>query len=103
MPTVLIIDDDHNLRETLSDLVSGEGHTVLQASSGQEAIEILTNDEPDVALCDWRMAPLGGLDVLRAISQQDAEQRIPIIVLTAHGDAESTVQGDAGRGLRLSC
>ncbi|GAA3763934.1 sigma-54-dependent transcriptional regulator [Terriglobus aquaticus] len=92
MATVLIIDDDQNLRETLSDLVAGEDHTVLQASNGHEAIQILSEEAPDVALCDWRMSPLGGLDVLRAMQQHDAEQRIPVIVLTAYGDAESTVQ-----------
>ena len=92
MPKILIIDDDQNLRETLSELIAGEGHTVLQAANGQEAIDILTSEAPDAALCDWRMAPLGGLDVLRAMQQYEADQRTPIIVLTAYGDAESTVQ-----------
>ena len=92
MATVLIIDDDQNLRETLSDLIAGEGHTILQAANGQDAIATLNHETPDVAVCDWRMAPLGGLDVLRATQQHDAEERVPIIVLTAYGDAESTVQ-----------
>jgi DNA-binding NtrC family response regulator len=92
MATVLVIDDDKSLRETLADLFSGEGHAVLQASNGEEAIAILHTSPPDVALCDWRMSPLGGLDVLKAMRQEGLNRSIPVIVLTAHGDAESTVQ-----------
>jgi DNA-binding NtrC family response regulator len=93
MATVLVIDDDQSLRETLSDLFTGEGHTVLQAADGEEAIAILHATPPDVALCDWRMSPLGGLDVLRALQREGHERSVPVIVLTAFGDAESTVQG----------
>jgi DNA-binding NtrC family response regulator len=92
MPTVLVIDDDQSLRETLTDLFVGEGHTVLQAANGEEAIAILHTHPPDIALCDWRMSPLGGLDVLKALQQEGWHQSVPIIVLTAFGDAESTVQ-----------
>jgi DNA-binding NtrC family response regulator len=92
MPTVLVIDDDQSLRETLAHLFAGEGHQVLQAANGQEAIAVLHTHPPDIALCDWRMSPLGGLDVLKALQQEQWQQMIPVIVLTAYGDAESTVQ-----------
>jgi DNA-binding NtrC family response regulator len=92
MAIVLVIDDDQSLRETLATLFAGEGHEVLQASNGEEAITILHASAPDVALCDWRMSPLGGLDVLKAMRQEGLDRGIPLIVLTAYGDAESTVQ-----------
>lgn len=92
MSTVLVIDDDQSLRETLTDLLAGEGHEILQAENGEEAIAILHTSPPDVALCDWRMSPLGGLDVLKALQREGHERSVPIIVLTAYGDAESTVQ-----------
>jgi DNA-binding NtrC family response regulator len=92
MANILIIDDDQNLRETLAELFREEGHDVLQASNGEEAIAILHTSPPDVALCDWRMAPLGGLEVLKAMRQEGLDRSIPLIVLTAYGDAESTVQ-----------
>jgi DNA-binding NtrC family response regulator len=92
MPTVLVIDDDQSLRETLVDLFTGEDHQVLQAANGEEAIAILHTHRPDIALCDWRMSPLGGLDVLKALQQEGWQQTVPVIVLTAYGDAESTVQ-----------
>lgn len=92
MPTVLVIDDDQSLRETLSDLFTDEGHQVLQAANGEEAIAMLHTSPPDVALCDWRMSPLGGLDVLRSLQREGHERSVPVIILTAYGDAESTVQ-----------
>jgi DNA-binding NtrC family response regulator len=92
MSTVLVIDDDRSLRETLAELFASEGHEVLQAASGEEAIAVLHVHPPDIAICDWRMSPLSGLDVLKAIQQEGWQQRVPVIVLTAFGDAESTVQ-----------
>jgi two-component system response regulator AtoC len=92
LATVLVIDDDTNLRETLAELFAGEGHQVVQAANGEEAIAILHSAPPDVAMCDWRMSPLGGLDVLKAMRQEGLDRSIPLIVLTAYGDAESTVQ-----------
>ncbi len=92
MATVLVIDDDQSLRETLSELFTGEGHEVLQAASGEAGIATLRRCPPDVALCDWRMAPLGGLEVLKSLQHEGPESSVPIIVLTAYGDAESTVQ-----------
>ncbi len=93
MSTVLLIDDDQNLRETLAELFTSEGHRVLEASDGEEGVDLLQKMPPDVALCDWRMAPKGGLDVLRAMQREGILRTVPIIVLTAYGDAESTVQG----------
>ena len=92
MATLLLIDDDQSLRETLAELFTGEGHTVVQASDGEEAIRLLQSALPEVALCDWRMAPMSGLDVLRAMQREGLIRSIPVIVLTAYGDAESAVQ-----------
>jgi len=92
MATVLLIDDDQSLRETLAELFLGEGHEVAQASNGEKAIELLRSGAADVALCDWRMTPVGGLDVLRTMQQEGLLRAVPVIVLTAYGDAESTVQ-----------
>src|ERR1700761_5530981 len=91
MATVLLIDDDQSLRETLAELFTGEGHKVLQASDGGDAIGWMQSTPPDVALCDWRMAPMGGLDVLRFMQREGMIRSVPVIVLTAYGDAESTV------------
>ncbi len=92
MATVLLVDDDEGLRETLAELFSGEGHDVLQASDGEEAIAAMRRAAPDVVLCDWRMAPMGGLEVLRTMQREGLIRSLPVILLTAYGDAESTVQ-----------
>lgn len=92
MATVLLIDDDGGFRDTLAELFAGEGYRVAHACDGEEAIQLLESELPDVALCDWRMAPLGGLDVLRTLQGEGVVPSVPVIVLTAYGDAESTVQ-----------
>lgn len=92
MGMVLLADDDESLRETLAELFTGEGHEVVQASDGEEAMAVMRSTDPDVILCDWRMAPIGGLELLRTMQREGLNRSLPVIVLTAYGDAESTVQ-----------
>jgi CheY-like chemotaxis protein len=81
MATVLIVDDDAALRESLAETLTDLGHTPRLASSGREGLAALS-DEIDAVLLDLRMpGGLDGIDVLRRIrSQQDAP---PVVVLTA--------------------
>jgi len=67
--TVIVADDERNLRDSLSELLSGEGYRVLQASDGNEALALL-GDEPsstDALLLDLKMPGCGGLEALEAI------------------------------------
>ena len=92
MATVLLIDDDQSLRETLAELFRGEGHKVIQASDGEDAVGLMQSTPPDVALCDWRNDIDGRAGVLRFMQCEGIIRSVPVIVLTAYGDAESRVQ-----------
>jgi DNA-binding NtrC family response regulator len=90
MATVLIVDDDAALRESLAETLTDLGHTPRLASSGREGLAALS-DEIDAVLLDLRMpGGIDGIDVLRRIrSQQDAP---PVVVLTAFASAENTIE-----------
>ena len=90
MATVLIVDDDAALRESLAETLTDLGHTPRLASSGRDGLAALS-DEIDAVLLDLRMpGGLDGIDVLRRIrSQQDAP---PVVVLTAFASAENTIE-----------
>lgn len=79
---VLIVEDHRAAREALAVLLSGAGHTVLQAATGGEALRIAREQTPDVALLDLGLPDMHGLDVLRTLREQPATQGIRVIALT---------------------
>ncbi len=86
---VLIIDDDDAFRFAMAKALRRSGYDVAEASSGEEAIEVLTNGTPpDVALLDLKMRGIGGLEVLRRRGPAPTS----IIVLTGHGTVKSAVE-----------
>jgi len=93
MPTVLLVDDDPALLEVLVAYLTEEGHTVLTAGNGLEAIPLLI--KADVAVLDWMLPGLSGLDVLG--EARKSLPNLPILLLTARGEEDDRVRGlDAG-------
>jgi CheY-like chemotaxis protein len=67
MGTVLIAEDDSDVRETLKGIVSTQGHSIMEAEDGEKALEILSRDLVDVLILDLHMPRKDGLSVLREI------------------------------------
>ncbi len=88
----LVVDDEVNLRESLVELIAGEGFRVAQASNGEEAVESLRKAtvDPDVVFLDVRMPKMDGLEVLRVI-QEEKLTSAPVIVLSAFGDSSKMI------------
>ena len=94
MSTILVVDDDLQLRRFLRTTLSGHGHTVVEAGSVAEAVAAIGRTRPAVILLDLGLPDGDGLSVLRRIS---AEDRPPIIVLSARGQEGDKVTAlDAG-------
>jgi two-component system, NtrC family, response regulator AtoC len=91
--TALVIDDETNLRESLAELIAGEGFRAAQASNGEEAIDSLRGGgvQPDVIFLDMRMPKLDGLEFLRLI-QQEKLTTAPVIVISAFGDSSKMIE-----------
>ena len=87
--TILLADDDVNLRRVLEFQLTEAGYKVLTAQDGAEAFEIFTNDDFDCVITDLRMPKLSGLELLEKIKFANAE--IPVIVITAFGEVETAV------------
>jgi DNA-binding NtrC family response regulator len=90
--TILIIDDEANLRKTLAEILMGKGYEVLEAGDGAEAIDLLANCTPDLAFTDWRMPKMGGEDVLRHIRSDKRLSAVPVIVITAFGSSHNAIE-----------
>lgn len=87
---VLIVEDDKEIRETLREILSEEGHTVACARDGVDALGMLSSSavEPALILLDLLMPVMDGY-TFRARQLADPRwRRIPVVVMTAHGDPE---------------
>ena len=92
-PTVLVVDDEKNIRRILEMVLSGEGYRVLEAESGEKALETLGNPhEPvDVAIFDLKLPGMSGLDALQRLRADDATRDLPVIVVSGHATVHDAV------------
>ena len=92
-PTVLVVDDEKNIRRTLEMVLTGEGYRVLEAESGEKALEALGNPhEPvDVAIFDLKLPGMSGLDALQRLRADDATRDLPVIVVSGHATVHDAV------------
>ncbi len=90
MKTVLITDDEKNIRASLSTTLRLEGYRVEAAENGRQALEILERGGIDAMLLDVQMPELDGYETLREIARSG--RRLPVILLTAHGSIERAVE-----------
>jgi len=89
--TILVVDDDPDTRDLLSEVLESEGYKVLSAAGAQEALETGKKEPIDVILSDIRLGPeLNGLDVLRAFKSIQPESEV--ILITAFGSMETAIE-----------
>jgi len=92
-PTVLVVDDEKNIRRILEMVLTGEGYRVLEAESGEKALETLGNPhEPvDVAIFDLKLPGMSGLDALQRLRSDEATRDLPVIVVSGHATVHDAV------------
>ena len=87
---VLIVDDEPNIREVVGLYLGRDGHDVVSAADGEEALEVFRESEPDLVVLDLMLPKLGGLEVCR---RMQAQRSVPLIMLTARGEEEERIVG----------
>lgn len=84
--SVLVVDDDTSILDTVSAILSGEGYDVISAATGQEALEAVARKQPVLILLDMRMPVMDGWAVARALREEGIT--VPIVVMTAAESAK---------------
>ena len=92
MPTILVVDDHEEIQDALAEILEEEGHQVVQAVDGLEALEVISSSRPDVVLLDIAMPGMDGLDTLRRLKDQPEFSSLPVIMVTAQGDRQNMVK-----------
>jgi DNA-binding response OmpR family regulator len=88
--TILIVDDEENLRKTLSRILSKAGYSVTTASSGEEGLSLLQAGAFDMAFIDLLMPGIGGVELLGEI--REIYPDMPVLILTAHATLETAIE-----------
>jgi DNA-binding response OmpR family regulator len=88
--TVLLIDDEPTIRETVAEALEGDGLRVVTAADGREALLRFRDDPPDLVLLDLMLPELSGMEVCRIIRRESA---VPIVMLTARDSEVDKVVG----------
>ncbi|WP_075881249.1 response regulator transcription factor [Vreelandella massiliensis] len=85
MANVLVVDDEPNIVLSLEFLMEQAGFEVTTAEDGEQALESVKSAQPDLILLDISLPGISGFDVLEQLRAQPETERLPIIMLTAHG------------------
>lgn len=90
MPDILLIDDDRELCQLVTDYLQREGFTVRTASNGADGLHTAANAPPDLVICDVMMPGMDGLDVLRKLREIS---QTPVLMLTAKRTESDRISG----------
>jgi DNA-binding NtrC family response regulator len=92
-PTVLVVDDEKNIRLTLEMVLSGAGYAVIQAPAAEQALDVLKKpDRPvDLVILDLKLPGMSGLEALEHIRGDDATRELPVVVISGHATVHDAV------------
>ncbi len=91
MSDILIVDDERDIRELVSDILEGEGYATRLAGTSDEAMNQITSDPPGLLILDiWlKDSNMDGIDILKAVKRDNPD--IPVVIISGHGNIEIAV------------
>ncbi|MCJ8268590.1 MAG: response regulator, partial [Psychrosphaera sp.] len=91
-PSLVIVEDNQDMREFLFELLNEDYHCIA-ANNGKDGIRMITEQIPDVVICDLMMPGIDGLQVCNTLKNDERTSHIPLMLLTAKGDTETRIAG----------
>src|ERR1700741_5449852 len=96
MKSILVIDDNKDIRENTAEILDLAGYKIFKAENGKKGVEQALKEKPDVIICDIMMPELDGYGVLHLLRKNPESQNIPFIFLTA-----KTERTDFRKGMEM--
>lgn len=90
---ILVVDDEAPIRDMLNIALEAAGFQVMVAENAQQAHGSIIDDRPDLVLLDWMMPGTTGLELLRRLKRDELTENVPVIMLTAKAEEDSTISG----------
>lgn len=91
--TILIIEDEEDIRELVKYNLHREGFAVLEAGTGEDGLQIVERTIPDLILLDLMLPGKDGLEICKILKRNERTQHIPIVMMTARGEESDIVMG----------
>ncbi len=88
--TVLVVDDEEGIRESLSAILEDEGYAVLTAPSGEQALTVVKQEVPDLVLLDVWLPEMDGIETL--VRLKELHREVPVVMISGHGNIEVAVK-----------
>lgn len=82
---IYIVEDEHELREILTEALTHVGHRTRSASDGKQLLELLKGETPDLILLDIGLPDMSGWDLRRKIQEHEESSHVPVIAVTGYG------------------
>lgn len=95
---ILVVDDNEDSRELVIKILKGKGHKLCEAVDGEDALEKVATEQPDLILMDISLPKVDGHEVTRRLKSDERFSSIPVIALTAHA-----MKGDREKALAAGC
>jgi two-component system, OmpR family, phosphate regulon response regulator PhoB len=92
-PKILVVEDEPSIHELISINLEMAGYRVIGAESAEQASTLIQNELPDLALLDWMLPGVSGIDLARKLRAEARTKELPIIMLTARGEEEDKLRG----------
>jgi len=92
-PKILIVEDQEEIRLILSSILTAQGHTIVEAVDGEDALEKVRTIPFDMIMLDRGLPKISGLDVLLSLKANPLTQHIPVLLLTGESDSHAQVEG----------
>lgn len=90
MHNILVIDDEQSMVDVITEMLNREDYSVFGTTSGTKGLEIIKEKSPDLVICDMKMTPINGLEVLKQAKQINPQTIF--IIITAYGSIEDAVE-----------
>ncbi len=92
-PTIMVVEDEPAIQDLIQINLQMGGYRVLTHDSAEDAIKGIQNELPDLALLDWMLPGMSGVDLARRLRGDSRTKSLPIILLTAKGEEEDKLRG----------
>jgi two-component system nitrogen regulation response regulator NtrX len=90
--TILVVDDEKNIRRTLRMVLEGSGFNTLEAGSAEDCLHTLDNSEVDLVILDVRLPKMSGIEALSKIRNRPETRRLPVLMVSGHASLAEAVQ-----------
>ncbi len=92
-PLILVADDDQDVRDLVTVTLTNKGYRVITASAGDEALKLVFEQTPSLAILDLVMPGLYGYQIMRRLKENETTREMPVIVLTGRTDPKDIARG----------